>query len=100
LGFDKRSKTGFDFAAFREAFETKDLDHLVPFYDAKWTDYRHASPPRASNRMIGEQQIAGFRARVRVADSDITIADDVLNAVAHIEGGKIARRVGVEARDN
>ena len=79
MGFDKRSKTAFDFAAFREAFEAKDLDRLVPFYDAKWTDYRHASPPRAPNRTIGEQQIAGFLARVRVANSDITIADDVLS---------------------
>jgi ketosteroid isomerase-like protein len=25
-------KTGFDFAAFKEAFEGKDLDRWVPFY--------------------------------------------------------------------
>jgi hypothetical protein len=49
---------------------------LVPFYDAEWTDYRHASPPRAPNLMIGEQ-IAGFLARVCMANSDITVAEDV-----------------------
>jgi len=118
----ERWKTGFDFAAFKEAFEGKDLDRWVPFYanDAEWTEYRHLSPPRAPNRMIGKQQIAGFLARVCRADFGITVADEVVTAdrvafsvdcvfpdgkrifehvIAHIEDGKIARQVDVEARD-
>jgi ketosteroid isomerase-like protein len=115
-------KTGFDFAAFKEAFEGKDLDRWVPFYadDAEWTEYRHLSPPRAPNRMIGKQQIAEFLARVCGADFGVSVADEVVTAdrvafsvdcvfpdgnrifehvITHIEDGKIVRQVDVEAWD-
>jgi ketosteroid isomerase-like protein len=115
-------KTGFDFAAFKEAFEGKDLDRWVPFYadDAEWTEYRHLSPPRAPNRMIGRQQIAEFLARVCGADFGVSVADEVVTAdrvafsvdcvfpdgnrifehvITHIEDGKIVRQVDVEAWD-
>ena len=118
----ERWKTGFDFAAFKEAFEGKDLDRWVPFYAdvAEWTEYRHVSPPRAPNRMIGKQQIAEFLARDYRADFDITVADEVVTAnrvafsvdcvfpdgkrifehvIAHLEDGKIVRQVDVEAWD-
>jgi ketosteroid isomerase-like protein len=115
-------KTGFDFAAFKEAFEGKDLDRWVPFYanDAEWTECRHLSPPRAPNRMIGKQQIAEFLARVCGADFGVSVADEVVTAdrvafsvdcvfpdgnrifehvITHIEDGKIVRQVDVEAWD-
>jgi ketosteroid isomerase-like protein len=115
-------KTGFDFAAFKEAFEGKDLDRWVPFYadDAEWTEYRHLSPPRAPNRMIGKQQIAEFLARVCGADFGVSVADEVVTAdrvafsvdcvfpdgnrifehvITHIEDGKMVRQVDVEAWD-
>ena len=115
-------KTGFDFAAFKEAFEGKDLDRWVPFYadDAEWTEYQHLSPPRAPNRMIGRQQIAEFLARVCGADFGVSVADEVVTAdrvafsvdcvfpdgnrifehvITHIEDGKIVRQVDVEAWD-
>jgi ketosteroid isomerase-like protein len=118
----EQRKTGFDFAAFKEAFEGKDLDRWVPFYadDAEWTEYRHLSPPRAPNRMIGKQQIAEFLARVCGADFGVSVADEVVTAdrvafsvdcvfpdgnrtfehvIAHIEDGKIVRQVDVEAWD-
>jgi ketosteroid isomerase-like protein len=118
----ERWKTGFDFAAFKEAFEGKDLDRWVPFYadDAEWTEYRHLSPPRAPNRMIGRQQIAEFLARVCGADFGVSVADEVVTAdrvafsvdcvfpdgnrifehvITHIEDGKIVRQVDVEAWD-
>jgi ketosteroid isomerase-like protein len=112
----------FDFAAFKNAFERKDFDRWVPFYadDAEWIEYRHISPPRAPNRMIGRQQIADFLARVCSTDFAITIADEVIAAdrvafsvdctfpdekrvfehvIAQIEDGKITRQVDVEAWD-
>jgi hypothetical protein len=95
--------------------EGKDLDRWVPFYanDAEWTEYRHLSPPRAPNRMIGKQQIVEFLARVcrtvfgitadRVAFSVDCVFPDgkriFEHVIAHIEDGKIARQVDVEAWD-
>lgn len=114
--------SGFDFGAFEDAFESKDLDRWVPFYadDAEWIEYRRVSPPRAPNRMVGKAQIADFLARVCGADFGITIADEVIGAdriafsvdcafpdgkrifehvIARIEDGKISRQVDVEAWD-
>ena len=47
--------SGLDFAAF----ERKDLDGRLTFYtdDAGWIEYRHSSPPRSPNRMVGKRQI-------------------------------------------
>jgi len=115
-------RSAFDFAAFKDAFEGKDLDRWARFYadDAEWIEYRHASPPRAPNRMVGKEQIAEFLARVCSADFGITIADEVVaqdrvafsvdctfpdgkrvfeHVIARIEGGKIIRQVDVEAWD-
>ena len=112
--------TGFDFASFKKAFEGKDLDRWLLFYaqEAQWIEYRHISPPRAPNQMIGKQQIAEFLTGVCSADFDITIADEVITAdrvafsvdcafpdgkhvfehvIARIEDGKIVRQVDVEA---
>jgi hypothetical protein len=60
----------FDFEAFKEAFERKDLERWAPFYadEGEWTEYRHISPPRAPIRMIGKKQIADFLAWVCNAD--------------------------------
>lgn len=115
-------KSAFDFAAFEEAFERKDFDSWVSFYadDAEWIEYRHTSPPRAPNRMIGKQQIADFLARVCAADLGLTVADEVIGAnriafsvdcafpdgkrvfehvIARIEDGRITNQVDVEAWD-
>ncbi len=112
----------FDFAAFKDAFERKDLDRWVPFYadEAEWIEYRHISPPRAPNRMISKQQIADFLAWVCSTDFGITIADEVIatnrvafsvdctfldgkrvfeHVIAQIGDGKITRQVDVEAWD-
>jgi ketosteroid isomerase-like protein len=115
-------KTEFNFGAFKDAFERKDLERWLPFYaeEAEWIEYRHISPPRAANRMIGKQQIADFLRRVCSADFDITIADEVVTAnriafsvdcafpdgkhvfehvIVSVEDGKIVRQVDVEAWD-
>ncbi len=114
-------RSEFDFAAFKDAFERKDLDRWLPFYadDAEWIEYRHASPPRAPNLMVSKGQIADFLARVCGAEFGITIADEVIGAgrlqrrlrlprrkaglrarhIVRIENGKIARQVDVEAWD-
>jgi ketosteroid isomerase-like protein len=40
---------GFDFAAFRTAFEAKDVATWLSFYaeDADWGEFRHDAPPHA-----------------------------------------------------
>jgi hypothetical protein len=115
-------KSEFDFAAFKDAFERKDFDPWLPFCadDAEWIEYRHISPPRAPNRMIGKQQIADFLRWVCSADFGISIDDEVIAAnrvafsvdctfpdgkrifeqvIAQINDGKIIRQVDVEAWD-
>jgi ketosteroid isomerase-like protein len=115
-------EAGFEFAAFKEAFERKDLARWVRFYadDSEWVEYRHISPPGAPNRMTGKQQIADFLTRVCSADFGITIADEVIAAdrvafsvdcsfpngkrifehvIAQIEDGKNIRQVDAEAWD-
>ena len=115
-------RSEFDFAAFKNAFERKDFNRWVPFYadDAEWIEYRHISPPRAPNRMVGKQQIADFLKWVCNANFGISIADEVVAAdrvafsvdctfpdgkrvfehvIAQIEDGKITRQVDVEAWD-
>ena len=112
----------FDFAAFKRAFERKDFDGWVSFYadDAEWIEYRHFSPPRSPNRMVGKQQIAEFIHRICGANFGITIADEVIgvdrvafsvdctfldgkrifeHVIAQIENGKIASQVDVETWD-
>ncbi len=115
-------KSAFDFAAFEDAFERKDSDRRVPFYvdAAEWVAYRHISPPRAPNRTVAKQRIAGFLARVCGVDLGITVADEVIGAdrvafgverafpdgkrvfehvIARVEDGRITRQVDVEAWD-
>ncbi len=120
---DEHTKTGrggeFDFAAFKDAFESKDLERWAPFY-AGWIEYRHVSQPRAPNQMVGKQRIADFLAWVCSADFGNTVADEVIGAeriafivdrafpdgkrvfghvIASIEDGKFTRQADVEARD-
>jgi hypothetical protein len=115
-------KSEFDFAAFKDAFESRNLDRWEPFYadDAEWIEYRHVSPSRVPNRMVGKEQIAEFLAWVCAADFGITIGDEVIaqeriafsvdctfpdgkrvfeHVIARTEDGKIVRQVDVEAWD-
>src|SRR4028118_1311685 len=80
LTLTEQQMTGLDFASFKEAFEGKDLDRWLPFYaqEAEWIEYRHISPPRAPNRMVGKHQIADLLRRVCGADLEITIADEAI----------------------
>jgi ketosteroid isomerase-like protein len=112
----------FDFAAFKRAFEDKDFESWVASYadDAEWIEYRHFSPQRSPNRMVGKQQIAEFLHRICPADFGITIVDEVIsgdrfafsidctfpdgkhifeNIIIHTGNGKVVRQVDVEAWD-
>jgi ketosteroid isomerase-like protein len=114
--------TGFDFAVFRTAFETKDVATWLSFYaeDADWVEFRHDAPPRAPHRMHGHAQIGRFRARVAAADIDLAVADEVIgpgrvafaavailpggwrvyeHLILHLHGARFARQVDVEACD-
>jgi hypothetical protein len=102
--------------------ERKDSDSWLGFYadEAEWTEYRHFSPPRDPNRMVGKEQIADFIWRVCSSDVDIIIADEVIasdriafsidvtlpdgkrifeHTIANIENDKITHQVDVEAWD-
>ncbi len=112
----------FDFVGFKTAMERKDSDSWLGFYadEAEWTEYRHFSPPRDPNRMVGKEQIADFIWRVCSSDVDIIIADEVIasdriafsidvtlpdgkrifeHTIANIENDKITPQVDVEAWD-
>jgi ketosteroid isomerase-like protein len=116
------SKAGFDFPAFREAFERKDAGRWTEFYaeDAHWIEYKPSAPPRAPIRMIGKAQIKEFIEAVSRSDLEIAIADEVVDdervafsvtctfpdgkrvyeqVIVQLRGGKVARQIDVEAWD-
>ena len=114
-------KPGFDFAAFKDAFERKDAERWAEFYaeDAEWIEYKPSAPPRDPVRMVGRERIAEFIASLEKSDIEITLADEVLGSeraalsvvtlpdgkrvfehtTVHIEDGRIVRQVDVEAWD-
>ena len=115
-------RTQFDFAAYREALQTKDVPSLLRFYtdDAEWVEYNHEHPPRSPRRMSGRAQIAEFLAGVAASDEKLVVADEVVgadrvafciwcslpdgrltieHAILHLRDGKISRHIEVEAWD-
>ncbi len=118
----KESAGGFDFDAFKHAFEMQDIAAWLSFYDegAEWIEYRHSSPPRNPNRMVGREQIGAFLDRVKASNVQLSIQDEVLgptraafcvivtmasgnriieNVIVHHANGKIVQQVDVEAWD-
>ncbi len=112
----------FEYAAFRRAFETQDVDAWLAFYadDAEWIEYRHTNPPRSPNRMAGRAQIGAFLGRVKAIGLQLALSNEVLgndraafcvtctlpdgkriieHVILHHAGGKIVRQVDVEAWD-
>lgn len=117
-----RRHSAFDFAAYKRACESQDIEAWLSFYapDAEWIAYRHDAPPRAPSRVAGARQIGEFLRRVRATKVKIAIHDEVLghtraafsatctlpsgdrvieNVIIHYRDGKIARQVDVEAWD-
>ena len=103
--------SAFDFPAFKDAFERKDAKRWAGFYaeDAEWIEYKPSAP-----------SIAGFLASLEGSGIEITLSDEVLgkeraafsvevtlpdgrrvleHTIVHIENGKIACQVDVEAWD-
>ena len=116
------TEPGFDFASFKQAFETQDVERWLAFYDdqAEWLEYRHKNPPRAPNRMIGKDAISAFLHRVKGSNVRLSLSDEVIgptraafcvtctlpngnriieNVIVHHKHGKIIRQVDVEAWD-
>lgn len=115
-------KPEFDFSAFKDAFERKDAQRWAQFYadDAEWIEYKPSAPPRDPFRMVGRKRIAEFIASLEKSDIKISLSNEVLgrervafsvdvtlpdgkrvfeHTIVHIEDGKIARQVDVEAWD-
>jgi ketosteroid isomerase-like protein len=115
-------KAEFDFSAFKDAFERKDAQRWAEFYaeDAQWIEYKPSAPPRNPVRMIGRERIAAFLSSLEESDIEISLSNEVLgreraafsvdvmlpdgkrvfeHTIVHIEDGKIARQVDVEAWD-
>jgi ketosteroid isomerase-like protein len=112
----------FDFAAYKAAFEGRDVERWIAFYadDAQWLEYRPGDPPRAPNVMRGRAEIQAFLEDVARSDLELTVHDEVLGrrraafavTVAFPDGrrhlehvivdhrdGRIVRHVDVEAWD-
>jgi len=115
-------KPEFDFAAFKDAFERKDVEAWSMFYadDAEWIEYKPSAPPRDPVRMLGKQRSTEFLEAVARSGLELTLADEVLgteraafsvsctfpdgrrvfeHTIVQIVDGKIARQVDVEAWD-
>jgi ketosteroid isomerase-like protein len=113
---------GFDFAAFKESFERRDAERWAEFYaeDAEWIEYKPSAPPRNPAKMIGRERIEEFMASLERSEIEITLADEVPgreraafsvdvtlpdgrhvfeHTIVHVEDGRIARQVDVEAWD-
>ena len=112
----------FNFAAFREAAEARDVERWLPFYapDAEWLEYRHADPPRAPNVMRGNDEIGRFLRAVAASPMTITIDNEVVdnrragytltavfedgrrvieNVIIEHRDGQVVRQIDVEAWD-
>ena len=115
-------KPEFDFWSFKDVFERKDAQRWAQFYadDAEWIEYKPSAPPRDPLRMVGRKRIAQFLASLEKSDIKISFSNEVLgrecaafsvdvtlpdgkrvfeHTIVHIEEGKIARQVDVEAWD-
>jgi ketosteroid isomerase-like protein len=113
-------KIEFDFTAFKDAFERKDVEAWSEFYaeDAEWIEYKPSAPPRDPIRMLGKQRITEFFEAVAQGDLELALADEVLgpnraafsvtctlpdgkrvfeHTTVQIADGKITRQVDVEA---
>ena len=112
----------FDFAAFRQAFVTRDVERWADFFDndAEWIEYKHSHPPHSPRRMVGKAQIAAFLSQVKASNVSLEIEDEVVSptraafrvwcmlpdgkriiehVILNLSGGKITRQVDVEAWD-
>jgi len=113
----------FDFNAFKQAFESQDVDAWASFFaeDAQWIEYRHTHPPRSPNRMAGREQISAFLSRVKSSNVSLVITDEIIgpdraafcvtctledgirriieHVIIHYTNGSITRQVDVEAWD-
>lgn len=113
---------GFDYAAFKRAFEAQDIETWLSFFDenAEWIEYRHNAPPASPNRMCGKSEIGAVLGRVKSSNVRLELSDEVLgptraafcvtctlfsgrkiieHVILHLKDGKILRQVDVEAWD-
>ena len=119
---DDSSVGQFDFAAFKQAFETQDLASWAGFFadDAEWIEYKHSHPPHSPRRMVGKAQIEAFLSQVKAGNVALAIEDEIVgptraafrvwctlpngkriieHVILHVVDGKISRQVDVEAWD-
>lgn len=112
----------FDFAAYRRAFETKDVAAWLEFYadDARWIEYSDATPPRAPRSKNGLAEIRAFLESVAKSPIHLAVTDEVLgperiafvatcirpdggrileHVMLYLADGRIIRQVDLEAWD-
>jgi ketosteroid isomerase-like protein len=112
----------FDLAAYKRAFEAKDVEAWIAFYaeDAEWIEYTPEAPPRAPAVMRGRAAIRAFLEEVAADPMRLSIRDEVSagdraawmvvcelsdgrraieNTVATLREGLIVRQVEVESWD-
>jgi uncharacterized protein len=112
----------FDFAAYKAAFEARDVERWIAFYaeDAVWLEYRPGNPPRAPNVMRGRAEILAFLEDVAASPITLAVHDEVAgrrrsafavtvtfedgrrhleHAIVEHPDGVIVRHVDVEAWD-
>ena len=101
--------SGFDFPAYKAAFQARDVDRWLEFYadDADWFEFRADHPPRAPHHMHGREQIGAFLRQLADAPMEMALTNEVLAAersaftltVTFGEGGRILGNVIIEHCD-
>jgi hypothetical protein len=71
---------GFDFAAFKDAFERKDAERWAGFYaeDAEWIEYKPSAPSSDPVRMVGRERIAQLLCSLEGSGIESVLSDEVL----------------------
>ena len=125
VGSDRKGApngAGFDFAIFRRALETQDLEAWLDCFadHAQWIEFRHDAPSGAPTRIVGKSEIAAFLRRVKASNVRLTIRYEIVasdgcafsvlrempdgrrlleHSIVHIADGKIVRQVDLDAWD-
>jgi predicted RNA-binding protein YlqC (UPF0109 family) len=94
---------GLDFAAFKTAVETRDVDAWVGFFaqNAEWVEYRPGNPPSRPKRLVGAEAIRAYLEELAPTPAELSISHELLGerrvayrlTVTFPDGGRIVEHV-------
>jgi hypothetical protein len=115
---------GFDFPAFRDAVEGRDVERWLGFFaeEARWIEYRRENPPGSPRLIAGKAEIRAWLEKIEPVPAELVVSHELIGAtriayrltvtflpdrrqiVEHViseldDAGRIARQVDVEISD-